>query len=40
MVVPTFNAERHLRQTLDSVLAQTLRSFEVTVLNDGSTTCQ
>lgn len=37
IVVPTFNAERHLRETLDSVLAQTLQDFELIVVDDDST---
>ncbi len=37
VVVPTFNAERHLSETLDSVLSQTHQAFEVIVVDDGST---
>jgi glycosyltransferase involved in cell wall biosynthesis len=36
-VVPTFNAERHITETLQSILAQTYRPIEVIVADDGST---
>jgi len=36
VVLPCFNAHRHLRQTLDSVRAQTFRDFEIVVVDDGS----
>ena len=37
IVIPTFNRLRFLGEALDSVAAQTLRDFEVIVVDDGST---
>jgi glycosyltransferase involved in cell wall biosynthesis len=37
VVIPAFDAERHLAETLDSALAQTWRRCEVIVVDDGST---
>jgi glycosyltransferase involved in cell wall biosynthesis len=36
-IIPVFNGERYLRETLDSVLAQTHGEMEVIVVDDGST---
>lgn len=37
LVMPVYNAEKHLRQALDSILAQTMGEFELICINDGST---
>ena len=37
VIVPAYNAEKYLRRCLDSLAAQTLKDFEVLVVNDGST---
>jgi len=37
VVIPAYNAERYIEATLDSLVAQTLRDFEVMLVDDGST---
>jgi glycosyltransferase involved in cell wall biosynthesis len=37
VIVPAYNAEAHIRQALESVVAQTFRDWEVVVADDGST---
>jgi cellulose synthase/poly-beta-1,6-N-acetylglucosamine synthase-like glycosyltransferase len=37
VVVPAYNSERYLRETIDSVLAQTFKDWELVVFDDGST---
>lgn len=37
VVIPTYNRADYLPKTLDSVLAQTYRDYEVVVVDDGST---
>ena len=36
VIIPCYNAERYLEACLASVLAQTMKDFEVLVINDGS----
>jgi len=36
IIVPIYNAEKHLRRCLDSILAQTFMDFECILINDGS----
>lgn len=35
--IPTYNRKNYLRETLDSVFAQTYKDFEVLIVDDGST---
>ena len=37
VVIPIYNTESFLRETIDSVLCQTLNDFELILLDDGST---
>lgn len=37
VIVPIYNSEKYLEQTLDSLLNQTLKSIEIICVNDGST---
>jgi GT2 family glycosyltransferase len=36
IIIPAYNTAMYLRETLESVFAQTFKSFEVIVINDGS----
>ena len=35
--VPVYNAEKYLRQCLDSLVGQTIQEIEIILVNDGST---
>jgi glycosyltransferase involved in cell wall biosynthesis len=37
VIVPIYNAEKHLRQCLESILNQTLKKIEIICVDDGST---
>ena len=37
IVIPLFNKENYIKKTLQSVLSQSYKNFEVIVINDGST---
>lgn len=37
VLMPVFNAEKHLREAVDSILCQTFTDFELLIINDGST---
>ncbi|KYC39425.1 glycosyl transferase family A [Scytonema hofmannii PCC 7110] len=36
VIIPTFNSEKTIRETVESVLKQTLNDFELIIINDGS----
>ena len=37
IVIPLYNKEKHIENTIKSVLEQTVENFEIIVINDGST---
>ena len=37
VIVPVYNAERYLRECIDSLLNQTMQGIEIVLVNDGST---
>jgi GT2 family glycosyltransferase len=37
VIVPAYNASQTIRETIDSILAQTLTDFELIIVDDGST---
>ena len=37
VIIPVYNAEKYLRQCLDSIVNQTLKDIEIICVNDGST---
>ena len=37
IIVPVYNVERYIKVTLDSLVKQTKKNFEVIIVNDGST---
>ena len=37
IIIPVYNREKIIAKTLDSILAQTYKDFEVVLVNDGST---
>ena len=37
IIVPIYNAEKHLHRCIDSILAQTFTDFELLLIDDGST---
>lgn len=36
IIIPAFNAEKYIRETIDSILAQTFTKFEILIIDDGS----
>ena len=37
IIIPVYNAQKYLEETLQSVLAQTFQDFEIILIDDGST---
>ena len=37
VIVPAYNSEKYIEETLDCLLSQTEQDIEVIVVNDGST---
>lgn len=37
VVIPLYNKEKYIQNTLESILKQTFVDFEVIIVNDGST---
>lgn len=37
VIVPVYNIEVHLKQCLDSIVAQTINDLEIICVDDGST---
>lgn len=36
VIMPAYNAEKYIREAIESVLSQTFRDFELIVINDCS----
>jgi len=36
VLIPCFNSERHIEESLDSILMQQYKDYEVVVIDDGS----
>ena len=37
IVIPVYNSEKYINRLVDSILNQNLSSYEVIIINDGST---
>ena len=37
LIIPVYNVEKYIHKTIDSVLSQTFKDYEVIMINDGST---
>jgi len=36
VIIPSFNHEKYIRESIQSVLNQTFQDFEIIIVNDGS----
>lgn len=39
VIIPTFNRERYIKETIDAIIGQTYRPTNILVIDDGSTDC-
>ena len=37
VIIPVYNTEEYIGETLNSIINQTLKEIEIIVINDGST---
>ena len=37
VIIPAYNAEEHIEETVSSILNQNFKDFEIIIVNDGST---
>lgn len=37
VLMPAYNAEKYIKEAIDSILAQTFSDFEFIIIDDGST---
>ncbi|MDO4948669.1 MAG: glycosyltransferase family 2 protein, partial [Bacteroidales bacterium] len=37
VIIPVYNTEKYVRQTLDSIIGQTYKNLEILIIDDGST---